>query len=111
MEGGSRRTIRVANRSLTYTSPPLKELHGIENTTKLIKAFWESLRMKLAKESGFECPAAGCGREAKFVRAAVQEFIHPVGGVKATYYLVECAKHDQKLIAIDLQPLTLRNKN
>jgi len=58
--------------------------------------------MEFAKEPEFKCPTNGCGREAKLVRAAVEEFIHPVCGEKAAYYIVECAKHGQKLIAIDV---------
>lgn len=67
--------------------------------------------MELTNKPGFKCPANGCGREAKFVRAAVEEFIHPVGGEKAAYYIVECANHGAKLITMDLQPVTHQNRN
>ncbi len=61
--------------------------------------------MEFAKQSKFKCPTNGCGREAKFVRATVEEFICSFGGAKATYYIVECAKHGQRLITTDLQPV------
>ena len=63
--------------------------------------------MAFAKQSKFKCPTNGCGREAKFVRATVEEFIYAysVGGEKAAYYIVECAKHGQRLITTDLQPV------
>jgi hypothetical protein len=63
------------------------------------------------KQSVFKCPVNECGREAKLVRAAVEEFIHPVGGEKAAYYIVECSKHGQKLITMDLQPVTRQNRD
>jgi hypothetical protein len=66
---------------------------------------------KSAKPSVFKCPANGCGLAAKLVRAAVQEFIHPVGGEKAAYYIVECAKHGEKLITMDLQPVIHQNRD
>lgn len=66
--------------------------------------------MEFANQSEFKCPAMGCGREAKLVRATVEEFIHNFGGEKAAYYIVECAKHGQKLITRDLQPVTRRNR-
>ena len=67
--------------------------------------------MEFAKESKFKCPANGCGREAKLVRATVEEFIHSVGGEKPAFYIVECAKHGQKLITMDLQPVTQQNRD
>ena len=67
--------------------------------------------MEFARQSEFRCPANGCGRDAKLVRAAVEEFIHPVGGEKAAYYIVECAKHGRKLITMDLQPVTRQNRD
>ena len=67
--------------------------------------------MEFAKTSRFNCPANGCDREAKLVRAAVDEFIHPVGGEKAAYYIVECAEHGQKLLTMDLRPITRQNRD
>jgi hypothetical protein len=67
--------------------------------------------MEFATKSEFKCPSNGCGRKAKLVRATVEEFIHPVGGVKAAYYIVECAKHGQKLITMDLQPVTRQKRD
>lgn len=66
---------------------------------------------EVAKQSAFKCPANGCGRDAKLVRVAVEEFIHPVGGQKPAYYIVECTKHGQKLITMDLQPVTHQNRD
>jgi hypothetical protein len=63
------------------------------------------------KQSVFNCPAYGCAREAKLVRTAVQEFIHPVGGEKAAYYIVKCGKHGEKLITMDLQPVIHQNRD
>jgi len=67
--------------------------------------------MEFAKQSKFKCPANRCGRDAKFVRATVEEFIHSVGGEKPSLYIVECAKHGQKLITMDLQPVTQQNRS
>ena len=67
--------------------------------------------MEFAKQSKFKCPANGCGREAKLVGAAVEEFIHSVGEEKVAYYIVECAKHGQKLVTMDLQPVTHQNRD
>jgi hypothetical protein len=67
--------------------------------------------MDFVKRSVFKCPANGCGLEAKLVRAAVQEFIHPVSGEKAAYYIVECARHGEKLITKDLQPVIHQNRD
>jgi hypothetical protein len=67
--------------------------------------------VEFAKFSEFRCPAIGCGREAKLVRATVEEFIHNFGGEKAACYIVQCAKHGQKLITIDLQPVTRQNRD
>jgi hypothetical protein len=64
-----------------------------------------------AKASVFKCPANGCGRQAKLVCIAVLEFIHPVGGEKAAYYIVECAKPGEKLITLDLQPVIHQNRD
>lgn len=62
---------------------------------------------ELAKLPVSKCPTNGCRRDAKLVRAAVQEFIHPVGGEKAAYYIVECAEHGKKLI----KPVTYKNRD
>ena len=67
--------------------------------------------MEFVKQSGLKCPANGCGREAKLVRAVVEEFIHPVCGETAVYYIVECVKHGQKLVTMDLQPVTHQNRD
>jgi hypothetical protein len=67
--------------------------------------------MDFVKVPVFKCPANGCGLEAKLVRAAVQEFIHPVGGEKVAYYIVKCARHGEKLITMELQPVIHRNRD
>jgi hypothetical protein len=74
--------------SLRLNSPAPGESSGVSG--------WSS------PESEFRCPANGCG---------VEEFIHPVGGEKAAYYIVECAKHGRKLITMDLQPVTRQNRD
>ena len=61
--------------------------------------------------SAFKCPSNGCARQAKLVRTAVLEFIHPVGGEKAAYYIVECAKHGEKLITLNHQPVIHQNRD
>ncbi len=33
--------------------------------------------MQFAKQSEFKWPTNGCGRKAKFVRATLEEFVHP----------------------------------
>jgi hypothetical protein len=65
--------------------------------------------MEFTKQSAFKCPANGCGCKAKLIRAAVEEFIHCNGGEKVAYYIVECAKHGQKLITMDVQLVTHQN--
>jgi len=40
--------------------------------------------------------------EEKLVCAAVEEFIHHVYGEKDVYHIVNCAKHGQKLVTMDV---------